>query len=277
MIFPADPFKPSKVDPEYDAEARFFAQNGMSIAVWNMDEPEKAPKISNPEGMAYALWRGWMLNACAFSNLAAHLDGMGIAHGLHEQRKVHFARQWTHAFAHVVPTTSLVSYDQLDWDGLVAKHGVPLFVKDEVKSSSMVVPCASESDLHRVMRSIVDHRGVEEGDWVVRSWLDLDASVPEIRRWCIDGVWFGSEADAPYLESMQSTCDHVEKRCAERWPSTWMVADYARDVDGRWWLIEVGDAMVSGWKEWTMADAQNVLEAMAARLSKVASYESPRC
>jgi hypothetical protein len=99
---------------------------------------------------------------------------------------------------------------------------------------------------------------------LARQWLDLATAgegrygpVPqEVRTWVVDGVPFAwsfhhlhlvaQPKGFPLSDSDLSELHHLAAAVGSAFRSRLIVADFARDRDGRWWFIESGPGSCAG-------------------------------
>lgn len=270
-IFCADPLNPRAVDPVFSAEMEAARLAGFTPVRLDHDEldnrvdAEAALRGARFDGEGKGVYRGWMLSEAAYAAMFAALArrGVDLVTSPEEYLACHTTPGSYDALRDWMPETAWVPISSINdanaIQTVLAKFGrSPVIVKDWVKSQAAgywaeacFIPDASDTDAaQQVIRRFRELQGEGlAGGLVFKSYVPL---LPEgapalehrafIAAGAVVGCWPRSEQAAKIGSPPTSLLDAV----ASRVPGPFASADFGRDVDGRWWLLEVGDGQVSG-------------------------------
>ena len=246
ICFPCDPLYPTRVDSEFIDDAHAFAQLGLGISVWSMDEPNTPVRgtkhYPHHEGAPNA-WRGWMLSPADYALWIAALGNEQALVSQDDYELHHCMRGWAYAFKEFTPDTWFVPEvkDIQPWM-------LPCHVKDGVKSANasyLPRPCRSVSDVAQHVRELIRQRGTLEDGLVLRQHYDTDESFGEVRVWVFGRTTFLYYADA----KLDAWLTKVLSQPHDTFFGSPFTMDIARTKDGRYFVMDVGDAGVSDYKE----------------------------
>jgi hypothetical protein len=283
MLFGADYFEPSQVDEQYTREAAIAEQTGFKVRRIDCtaidDEREDnwvaatvrwIPRSAGG-GTRPAVYRGWMYRANDYRSLYEALLARGC-------RLINSPQQYIHChhlpenYPLIASRTAKTIWLPGDPDhgtimaALAVFGGNPIILKDYVKSEkhrwreACFIPSSSDDG---EVRRVVEFFRACQGDniqngLVFREFLDLtpvdthhDSGMPlslEYRVVVLDGnpvavfpYWGGADyppgAELPPLDEFAGIFLSINSR--------FFTADLARMRDGRWVIIELGDAQVA--------------------------------
>ncbi|AJT62260.1 hypothetical protein T261_0571 [Streptomyces lydicus] len=288
FLLPGDPLRPRRPDPHFAAEAAAARSAGASAAVLDheaLSAGDAGAAVSRvPRGAGAVWYRGWMLPAGRYAELAAALAARGcrLLTSPAAYRTAHELPGWYDTFRALTPRSALLpcapgrAPERAALARLAGPFGDrPVVVKDWVKSrkheweEAAYVPDAADTDR---LASVV-HRFValqEEfltGGVVLRAFEDFDRAVGEARVWWLDGepVLTGPHPDTPGL-CPAPDLTHVAPRVREL-GARFVTTDLALRTDGVWRVVEVGDGQVSGLP--AGADAGPLFEALVSASAEV--------
>lgn len=251
ICFPSDPVSPREVDHEYAEDAKAFAKLGAGILVWPMDEPGarvQAAKGFTAHADAPVAWRGWMLDR---DNYKAWMNALGnrtARFDLAQYEMHHRMRNWVPAVQGATPKTWFVASAQQ-----AAADMFPCHVKDGVKSANaahLPRPCRSVKDIELHEAELKRQRGKLDDGLVLRE--HVDAFEPETRVWVmgptINDFYYHAcsvGAPAPSVEWLHGVLANADPAFFDA-PFT---MDIARKKSGEYFVMDMGDAGVSDYKE----------------------------
>lgn len=246
VCYPACPLKPRQVDADWQAEFAALEAIGVAVAVLAADHSLHGPATIAPETLI--VWRGWMHDTEGYRAFEAAMQAQGyrLFTPLQEYLRAHHLPGWLPTLPdHTAPTT-VVPVSHLDkLAALAAKRDQwPVFVKDYVKSAAGPDSLAhTPEELLALVAKIIARRGAVEGGICLRQAQKYVAGSE--RRFFIwhQNVW--PHPDAP----LEATA--LAKLSARHFWHPFYAVDVAQLTDGRWRVVEIGDAQVSDLKEWT--------------------------
>lgn len=282
IIFCADPLAPRSVDAGFADEARAARAAGLEYhlisyeqLVHAHDAEAAVRRVPTAAAPTLALYRGWMLRPAAYQALYDALQARGITliNDPAAYRTCHYLPESYPFIREETPATVwLPLADCGDLDAIMALLAPfgdqPVIVKDFVKSQkhawfeACFVPSAADRQaVARVVTRFLALQGddISEG-LVFRAYVALQpigvhpqSGMPltrEHRLFFLDGALL---ADAPYWDvptdaTVDLPIDHFST-VAARVPSRYFTMDVAQRIDGRWLIVELGDAQVAGLPE----------------------------
>lgn len=278
ILYCADPFEPKKVDPDYEAEMTAASRNGFSVLLFAFDalvngETAAATKNIPVSGsLITVIYRGWMLTPEQYVALYENLETKNylLINSPQAYRNCHYLPDSLRFIdAHTPQTISEKLEDDPYFEKLIGRADVfgngAVIVKDFVKSekhdweTACFVPDASDKEkLRQTIENLVRLRGkyLNEGV-VIRAFVELEAltvhsksGMPlteEYRLFFMDGELFGIydyweegeyAPEKPSVKTFEAIAQTVESR--------FFTMDIARQQNGEFIIIELGDGQVSG-------------------------------
>jgi hypothetical protein len=271
VIFCADPLSPRSVDPAFGAELQAARAVGFATAHLDHDEldhhvdADAALRKTRFDGEGKAVYRGWMLSEAAYAALFAALcrRGVNLITSPEEYVACHHTPGSYAALQNWMPRTEWVPLsginDHTAIQAALSKFGsTPAIVKDWVKSQAAgywveacLIPDASNTgDALRVISRFRELQGDSlVGGLVFKGYVPLlPIGLPafESRAFMVMGKVAGCWPRSDGAREIGAPPASLLEEVASRMPSPFASADFARDKDGHWWLLEVGDGQVSG-------------------------------
>ncbi|MEN3749992.1 ATP-grasp domain-containing protein [Sphingomonas sp. HF-S3] len=270
-IFCSDPLDPRKIEPDFAAEAEIAEAAGFTLVRLDHDQLDHridagaALRKARFDEPGKAIYRGWMLSAQAYAALHAGLLDRGIelittpAH----YDACHHAPGSYDCLSSWMPRMAWLGIDEIDdrtrIDATLASFGgSPLVIKDWVKSQAAgywheacyIADASEPAGALRVLHRFRELQGDSlVGGIVFKTHIPLvphGSLAHEYRAFVVGGrsvgCWPRSEAAAELGGPPSEMVDQI----AVRMPGIFASADFGQDLDGRWWLLEVGDGQVSG-------------------------------
>ncbi|GAA1415747.1 ATP-grasp domain-containing protein [Catellatospora coxensis] len=269
VVFCSDPLTPTRVDAHFAAQARAVRDTGAAVALLDHDallsgDPATAVRRV-PRDLGDVWYRGWMIPADRYTELADALAGRGVTLRVPPAayRAAHELPGWYAALAQVTPDSVWTPWqpgkqptvDQVA--ELVAPlGGGPAIVKDYVKSrkhewaeACFIPDLADVAQAHQVVARMVELQEESlQGGIVVRRFERFarqDGRTAEARVWWVHGepVLIGPHPDTPGL-----SCDPDLTAIAPlvaAFGHPFVTTDVALRDDGTWRVVELGDGQVS--------------------------------
>ena len=276
VLFPAIPFSPREIDPDFEAEEAAAKRAGFTTALVDhtrLMAGDVAISVARvPDAAGTTLYRGWMLTPYQYGTMHAVLAERGttLLNSPEAYRTCHHLPESYPLITGNTPKSvwfplpGALDVEQLRASAAAFGDG-SLIVKDYVKSQkhywneACFIPSASDfSTLERVVRRFLKLQGEDLNEGLVlrelvplkivgkhpKSGLPLAA---EFRIFWLDGEpilthrYWGdlTQFDAPLPLDVLTPI-------AARIPSRFFTMDIAFLEDGGWTIIELGDAQVSG-------------------------------
>ena len=296
IIFCSEPISHARPDTAYVDEAHAARHAGLAYELISfetlVDEADPAAAVrrvtssSTPE---LAIYRGWMLRPPTYQQLYDALQARGVLliNTPEDYRHCHYLPESYPVIAgHTPMTVYLPLAEALDMarvKEVLAPFGdQPLIVKDYVKSrkhewhEACYIPSAADlGAVERVVRRFLELQGddVEEG-LVFREYIAFrplgqhpKSGMPltkEFRLFFLDGeLLYATEhwEEAIYDEGFPPL--ELFHDVARRVRSRFFTMDVAQRMDGRWMIVELGDAQVAGLPE--HADLEQFYRALSSR------------
>ncbi len=279
VIFCTDPFDPQQPDAMYANEAAAAETVGFDRALITYetlvddDNPGRAIRgVGAQREMTLALYRGWMLRPSHYQRLFTSLAQRNV-HLINDPaayQHTHYLPESYHAIKDHTPASAWlrtgpnVSMDRV-MELLQPFGDQAIIVKDFVKSQkhhwaeACYIPSAADrSAVERVVRRFLELQGPDLNEGLVfRAFVDLDpltvhsrSGMPltqEYRIFYLDGqplytVRYWDEGDYAGTIPPPGLFDDI----AHAVQSRFFTMDVARQRDGRWIIIELGDGQVAG-------------------------------
>jgi hypothetical protein len=295
LLFCSDPFNSRAPDPAYEAEVA--AASGLGLAydlisyealVYDSNPVKAVRQVEEQPDPALGIYRGWMLTPEQYTRLydAITLRGVHLINDPTAYKHCHYLPE---SYAVIKEQTPRSVWIEMPTDinsimELLRPFGSsPLILKDYVKSrkhewqEACYIPSASDREaIERVVNRFIELQGDDLNEGLVfREYVDFEplathskSGMPltkEFRIFYLDKkpvYWVeyweegNYEGAAPPLEAFDITAAKVRSR--------FFTMDVAQARDGRWQIVELGDAQVAG-----LPDNANVLSFYKAMLANV--------
>jgi hypothetical protein len=264
LLLPLDPLNERAVDDSFvrDRDAAL----GVEVRTLLLDHDrlvgsEQAVAVRGlADAGAPLLYRGWMIPAAAYGALEAAVvaKGSSLITTAAQYASAHHLPGWIEIFKELTPATTFVPANATP-DHIVAAAtalgGTAFVVKDWVKSRKYEWDTAAFAPTIESLPGVVAEfiRLQEEflvGEVVIRRFINLDKSQPEIRVWWARGA---VALVSPHPDFSGASVPDIDDAFLERvriavveLGSPFVTTDLAMTSDGEWLVIEVGDGQVSG-------------------------------
>lgn len=243
IIYPSLPYQPATIDPLWEPEHAWARTHGFDVALFDIEADKLLPRLT---GTTPALYRGWMLSAAEYEQLAHR---MPLLVSSAEYLSSHQASGWYEAIRDFTFASSFQPADQVpDFSA-----GQRYFVKGLVKSFGPDSVIASSNQWQMLLQK---HELSATDVLFVRDFTEL---LPECERrfFVVAGVAYGALGAQLPAELLPVLALLAQRK--------FYSLDVAQTSLGRRVVVEVGDGQVSDLKEWSLADfGQSVLQALAA-------------
>lgn len=283
VLFCSSGLDPDEVEPDFAAEQTAAVASGYRTSLVDHEELTSGSatrgviRVGKAETGTCGLYRGWMLSVERYESLYRVLQVRGIT--LINTPDAYRACHWlpeSHARIAAwtpeslwIPTADLMREGQVNWDRVVSSAATfgtnALVVKDYVKSQkhdwqgACYVPRGDDAEaVRRVVSRFLELQGDDlAGGLVIRRYVSLrqigrhqQSGMPlseEYRIFFLDGRPIVA---APYWDLDAEVAGDLPMAelaaIVHDIPSRFFSMDVARDTDGRWWIIELGDGQVAG-------------------------------
>jgi hypothetical protein len=275
LLFPSHPLKSRQPDPDYASEAAAAADAGFECEFYDLERLREADASGACRLLDAAqteersiLHRGWMMTDKLYADLHTELVRRGYDPVVtpDQYAEAHYLPLAYEKLKSLTPESDWIIGQNVTeaWTMYERFRSAPALVKDFVKSAkhkwseACFIPAnTSESRFSEIIHAFLQARGDQFNKGIVlRRFHELDT-----RQQDGDGqpiheefrmfFWKGNLlAGTPAVHGvgpfdMISTWTTV----ARRFQSSFISMDVARQVDGAWIIIEVGDGGVSGLPE----------------------------
>lgn len=262
ILFPCDPLSRHLVDEVFQAEFDAAVAADIPTALVDIDNLVAFDELKffRLFDTGTFFYRGWMLSPERYARLfaGAAKRELNLITSPEQYEKAHHITGWLDAFEGLTPRSRVLSIDpsveEIN-EATSSLNSNAFVVKDFVKSRKHEWDTACfASDASRVPAVIAEFIRLQEdsivGGIVVREFVELDASIPEVRVWWSGGAVVAQTVHPDFAGSALPVIEaELLNTVAERVASlgvSFITTDFARLSDGGWTVIEVGDGGVSG-------------------------------
>jgi hypothetical protein len=272
LLFPCHPLRPRLPDPDYEPEVSAARQVGFECEFYNLellrdgDAANACAVVSPPEPAdPRVLHRGWMMSDVLYAQLHSELSGKGYAPIISPEQYAE-AHYLPNAYPHIIgltPDSTWIMGSNLDeaWALYQPFSDAPALVKDFVKSAkhrwneACFIPAHTTRErFEEIIRAFLQARGNQfDKGIVLRRYHELVTLERDIRGQPVHEeyrmfFWNGELLVATPAVRGNGLFDDMETwaAVARRFQSRFISMDVARQEDGTWIIIEVGDGGVSG-------------------------------
>ena len=251
IILPSLPYQ-RIVDPMWQEEMDIARACGYSVCLFDAEQ-EKTYQQPNPQFST--LYRGWMLSAAEYQQLAA-VAPLLVSADLYQAS--HQANGWYDSITQFTPQSNIVAAiaAEATVEAFLQRKG-QVFVKGLSKSFGSDSVVSSRAEFDALLQK---HEVAPEHLLFVREFIEL-SNQPEQRFFVVCNEAF-SATGAPFPEALKPALENL----ANRWFYT---VDVAFTQMGQPIIIEVGDGQVSDTKEWAVTDLYSNVISLIAELAAV--------
>jgi hypothetical protein len=245
FIYPCDFFNEKSVDEMYQHEYNVVKKSGFKTELINTDLCS-AKNLTKYPHMVSAIYRGWMLIADQYQAIYHYLFRHNIELRTFPEMyiKSHHLPNWYRAISKFTPETVICQTLKAAKEQIKVLNWPQYFIKDYVKSlkTSRGSVIGNITELEPLLTEMQHYRGAIEGGICIRRFIPLDPT-SEKRYFVINGTAYepsGNISSHPLLTKIVQAHD-----------AYFYSVDIVNDIDGKEWVIEIGDGQVSdlvGWK-----------------------------
>ncbi|HEU4783618.1 MAG TPA: ATP-grasp domain-containing protein [Ktedonobacterales bacterium] len=282
LIYCDDPLRPRQPDSAYVEEVAAAEAVGLAYRlisyealVDDSDAETAVRRIPEQSPLIPAIYRGWMLRPEQYVRLYDALVARGVLliNDPAAYRHCHYLPEWYPLFEGETPRSvwlhggNAPSMDEIQ-RALQPFGARPIIVKDFVKSrkhewdSACYIPSAADGEaVRRVVRRFLELQGDDLNEGLVfREFVSLEplathakSGMPLTKEWRIFFLDGAPILTAEYWETgdygnvAPTLARYVE--LAQRVRSRFFTMDIARQTNGAWTVIELGDGQVAGLPE----------------------------
>ena len=297
IIFCSDPMNGREPDSAYADEAAAVESLGIKYSlvsyealVYEDDSRKAVRKVAESNTSELGVYRGWMLRPDSYEKLYGGLleRGVRLINDPAAYKHCHYLPESYSIIRENTPETVWIKYNpglgMEEIMGLLRPFGsAPIIVKDFVKSrkheweEACYIPSASDKEsVERVVRRFIELQDEDMSEGLVfRRFVELEPLVKhsksgmpltvEFRIFFLDGepayqTRYWEEGD--YLGVIPPISDFLE--VAGKVKSRFFTMYIAKQRDGKWVIMELGDGQVAGLPE--SADVKEFYSALQAHL-----------
>jgi hypothetical protein len=277
IIYFSDPIDKRKVDIEYEFEYKIAKKIGFDIGLINYEDLVSKDNADNRikdnlKNLEEAVFRGWMLRPLIYEKMYKMLlkKNIKLINSPKEYKNCHYTPQYYNFIKSSTPKTIWIEEDKISEDlnfivnEIKVFGNAPVILKDFVKSrkfeweEACFIPNAlDEKKVKGVIRRFLELQGDKlNGGLVFRKFVDLEfltkhskSNLPlskEFRLFfykkeLIQVIHYWEEGDYGDLEPDLNEFTNI----AQSVESNFFTMDIAKEVNGNWIILELGDGQVS--------------------------------
>lgn len=272
MIFamPQSPLESYKPDSGFETEYEALKLLGQKVILFDFEDMIAGGESwidDFPKGHEKVMYRGWMMNWEQYLQFERSLNSIGLIlfQGEHDYNRVHYfpnAYVASETLRKYSPSIYYTPNKSIDLKAPEAKfNGKPYIVKDWVKSAknvdnAMFVMNPSDYDsAGQTIKNMIEMRelyGFNVGI-VCKEFIDLrrdeNGDPLEYRAFLFDGELVSFNANGcmnPKYLSSNSEVYYTLLQISKELDTPFMTIDVGYGVDGKYYIMEVGDGGVSG-------------------------------
>lgn len=250
FIFPCSLLDNKLCDEEYASEYNTLTNNNYNTLLWDQSNNRV---IGDTCSFSHVIYRGWMLSYDDYQKFDELLlsKGLCLLSDFDDYIHCHYFPFWYENIKHLNITAK--SYYSTDIQNPELPNDGTFLIKDFVKSnSSSEGSFASDSDkLERIIEQLIAHRGYIEGGLVYREYERYNQK-SEFRIFVFN--------NKPYTSNDNIVIPEFVYEIIKLTQSMFFSIDIVRNIDNEYRLVEIGDAQVSGLKEWKVSQFCNIFK-----------------
>ena len=261
VLLPEDPLEQRVVDDHYSREKRAAQELGLTVKLANIENllmgqnPLKWPPFENETIIVY---RGWMLSDAHYKQLSDSLTAKNarLYGNPMDYRKAHHMSEWVDFFSAFTPKTFIPADESPGAIGAcldLFEHS-PLIIRSNTKSfkeywdSACFIPRASDRDQAlKVIGRFIELRDDTGLEGILFRAFEKFVGA-ELRSWWINGkhVLTTTHPNSPEEGNpLELTIPVGFEECVFELGCPFITADFVRNENGQWRLVEIGDGGVS--------------------------------
>lgn len=281
IIFCNSPLNSKTVEPDYENEYISAKKNGFNISLINFEALLDSnfslafKNISNIDSPERAIFRGWMLKPDKYEILYNQLKNKNIIliNTLEQYTHCHYLPDSYELMKNYTPNSvwlNLNNSSEIDFssimDLLKVFNGKPIIVKDYVKSQKhkwleacYISDSSNETIVKQIVNNFLQLQGSELNIGLVfRELIEFESigehpksKMPltkEYRLFFLNGELLS--IFKYWSEGVYDNEDEIDlekfTQIAKTIKSSFFTMDIAKSVDGRWYIIELGDGQCAG-------------------------------
>ena len=279
VVFFCNPMDRKKVDMEYEFEYKIAEKLGFKIELIDYetlvanDDPKESVKFVNTYSkVKQGIFRGWMLRPAFYEKLYSALidKNIKLVNDPDEYRNCHYIPYAYKFIKDYTPKTVWIERDKVEqdmnfvFDAIKVFGNSPIIVKDYVKSrkydwneACFISNAGDNKKVSGVLKRFIELQGEDLNEGIVfRKFVELEflakhsrSSLPlskEFRLFFLNGellqvIHYWDEGDYGDLEPDLNDFTNI----AENIESNFFTMDIAKEVNGKWIILELGDGQVS--------------------------------
>lgn len=282
IIFCSEPFFPLQVDSAYETEFQTAKQLGFEVDLIDFeslieeeDSQKAIRKVAKKDNLVAAIYRGWMLKPNKYKQLFDSLAerNINLINSPEEYKHCHYLPESYSLIENYTPATVYIEIDKdVDFDKifqLLSRFGnKPIILKDYVKSrkhewneACFISSASNHSEVERVVKRFIELQDEDLNEGLVfREFIEFQplaehskSNMPltkEFRLFFLNGKLldcfeYWDEGDYSKTYPPQEIFTDV----AQNIKSKFFTMDIAQSVNGKWYIVELGDGQVSGLPE----------------------------
>lgn len=281
IIFPAYPDLPRKLNPYFQAEVDAAQSAGFGISIVSDDSTTGPVTITNKTADNY-IYRGWLVKPSYYQEMS-DVAGKPLLNSHQDYMSSYLLPNWYKNFTvDETPESLIIHADDIAKNGLgwvveqvmdYFKSDAPLMMKDFLKSlkyewydACLIKDGADAKEIMRITSNFFELRGRDfVGGLVYRKLLSLKRAgihpktrtpVPiEFRTFFLHqkpmvtiSIW-EKEVGIDYLTEGTPPPQDFLEGVGKKIVSPFVAVDLAKDVNDKWWTIEVNDGGAAGLPE----------------------------
>lgn len=281
VVYCADPLDPKKPDAIYELEAKAAISLGITYDLINFEalvydhSPSKAVrKVEAQPELSLAVYRGWMLKLEDYQQLYEALasKNLSLVNDPASYKHCHYLPESYALIEGLTPRSVWTTRPDTPIDEimpLLRPFGSgPLVLKDYVKSrkheweEACYIPSASDREgVEKVVRRFVELQGEDlNGGLVFREFIEFEklakhskSGMPltkEFRLFFFNGelIYWANYWEEGDYEELTPPLDQF-REVGRKIQSRFFTMDVAKQANGDWLIVELGDAQVAGLPE----------------------------
>lgn len=278
IIFCSDPLNNKKIDPDWVTESEVARNNGLTVYLVNYDAlrdhsnvAEAFKNIVPPSSREFCIYRGWMMPPACYELFYNSLltRNLQLINNPVEYKHCYYFSESYSLIEKVTPQTILIDKDDIRTTSKVEEAlknfgSSPIVIKDYVKSQkhhwfdACYIPCASDFEYaYKIINKFLELQGgYLEGGILLRKFVELESignhpksKMPLTMEYRIFVLYGSTIAVIRYWEDGNYSDIEIPvdkfSEVFKKINSNFYTVDIAKQKNGDWIIIELGDAQVA--------------------------------